>query len=194
MRRLLFLASAVGLLAAVFIATGSSDRRPQALPGSVAAAIASLPPSSPAATPASQVHPAPARAAMPAAASVGARDGVAPPATRAPQAEGSAFGSAGMILVVDPESGRLGLPDAGLQRALTIAELQELARAEAEGLATVRNADGSETLNHEGRFTNHSIARVGRDGKVVYGCVHGEGELEHAMHAAPPAKSAAEEN
>lgn len=99
-----------------------------------------------------------------------------------------------MILVVDPETGRLGLPEPGLQRALTITELQALARAEAEGLETIRNADGSETLNHEGRFADHSIVRVGRDGKVTYGCVHGEGELEHALHATPPAKSAAEEN
>ncbi len=180
MRWILLLASTVGLLAAVFLATSSSARRPQPLPASVVAAVSSLPPSSPRVVPAApEPLIAPARAATPERASVAAKP---------------APGSASMILVVDPETGRLGLPEAGQQRALTIAELQELARSEAEGLATVRNADGSETLNHEGRFTNHSIARVGRDGKVVHGCVHGEGELEHAMHAAPPAKSAAEEN
>jgi hypothetical protein len=189
MRWILFPAAAVGLVAAVFLLTSSSASRPQPLPGSVAAAVASLPPSSPAQAPPSSVHPAPAREAMRARTSIEPADGVAPPQTPI-----NAFGSAGLVLVVDPETGRPGLPEAGLQRALTIAELQELARAEAEGLATIRNADGSETLNHEGRFTNHSIARVGRDGKVVHGCVHGEGELEHAMHATPPAKSAAEEN
>jgi hypothetical protein len=97
-----------------------------------------------------------------------------------------------MILTVDPETGRLGLPETG-QQALTITEMQELARAEAEGLVTVRNADGSETLNHAGRFADHSIAKVGPDGRVIYGCVQGEAELEHALHATPSAKPAAEE-
>jgi hypothetical protein len=182
MRRLLLLASAIGLLAAVFLvavlfAASSSGRRPQALPGSVAAAVASLPPSSHVAAPALPAPPA--------------KD-IVPPAPRANAAPRTALGSTSMILVADPETGRLGLPEPGSQPALSISQQQALARAEAEGLVTLRNADGSETINHEGRFATHSIARVGRDGKVVYGCVQGEGELDHALHATAPAKSAAE--
>ncbi len=99
-----------------------------------------------------------------------------------------------MILAVDPETGQLGLPSSSLQRALTTEEMQALARAEAQGLATVRNPDGSETLNHEGRFADHSIVRVGRDGKPVVQCVNGEGQREHALHSAQTVKPAAEEN
>ena len=182
MRRILLLTSAVALVAAVIITTSLAARRSLPPPGSAAAQVSSTP-----AKPAL----APARPELPRVAQNTAPE-TAPVASTPAKAPMAAPGSASMILVVDPETGRLGLP-AGGQQALTIEELQSLARAEAEGLVTLRNPDGSETLNHEGRFADHSIARVGPDGKVTYGCVHGEGELDHALRATPPAKAAAEE-
>jgi hypothetical protein len=98
-----------------------------------------------------------------------------------------------MVIAVDPETGTLGMPERTLNRALTIEELQALARAEAAGLVTIRNLDGSETLNHEGRFADHSIVRIGPDGKPIYECVHGEGQLQHAQHQNRPAPTAGEE-
>ena len=101
--------------------------------------------------------------------------------------------SHGMVLVADPETGAPGLPRTEGQGPLTVSELQSLARAEAAGLVTVQNPDGSEMLVHAGRFASHSIVRVGPDGKPVYGCVEGEGARDHALHQAPPAAPAAED-
>jgi hypothetical protein len=64
---------------------------------------------------------------------------------------------------------------------LTVEEMQTLARLEAEGLVTLRNADGSETLNHEGRFADYTVIRIGPDGKPVFDCVQGEEAVKRAL-------------
>jgi hypothetical protein len=84
-----------------------------------------------------------------------------------------------MRVPADPATGEVPAGTPG--RVLTIDEVQELARREAAGLATIRNADGSETLNHEGRFTDFSVVRAGPDGRPVFRCVHGELGIEHAL-------------
>ena len=76
---------------------------------------------------------------------------------------------------------------------MSIQEMQDLARREAQGLVTIRNADGSETLNHEGRFREFTVVRVGPDGKPVYRCVHGEAGAAHAARPAVPADPKREE-
>ena len=180
MRRLLLLLPAVGMVAGLILATSSAARRPHASGGpdpatqeaaasNVSAAIAVADP----APHAARVAPSVELAQRPASA--------IPP------------GSASMVLTIDPETGQPALPESQLHRALTISELQALARVEAEGLVTIKNADGSETLNHEGRFADHSIARVGPDGKPIFECVQGEGPLEHALRGPLPAKPAAED-
>ena len=101
--------------------------------------------------------------------------------------------AAGMVLVAHPETGAPALARGSSGPALTLDELQALARQEAAGLATVRNPDGSEMIVHEGRFATHSIVRVGPDGKLVHGCVEGEGARDHALHSDPKAAPAAED-
>jgi hypothetical protein len=97
-----------------------------------------------------------------------------------------------MRVARDPETGQLTAPEhAGV--ALSVAEIQALARLEAEGLVTIRNPDGSETLNHEGRFTDYTVVRRGPDGRPRFSCVHGKASLEHAMHAATPAHPSLED-
>jgi hypothetical protein len=83
----------------------------------------------------------------------------------------------------DPETGALGAPRP--DRALTIEQMQELARQEAAGLVTIRNADGSETLNHEGRFIDFSIVRLGQDGKPVHDCIQGEAVVRRVLRTQP---------
>jgi hypothetical protein len=97
-----------------------------------------------------------------------------------------------LVLTVDPETGMLGLP-AQLHRALTIPEMQALARAESEGLVTIHNPDGSETLNHQGRFADRVVVRMGPDGKKVMECIQGEGQLARALHGTPVPAPTAEE-
>lgn len=113
---------------------------------------------------------------------IDSRDAEPEPATRS--TANHRLGAA-VRIAADPATGQLVAPEhSGL--ALTIEEMQDLARGEAEGLVTIRNPDGSETLNHDGRFTDYSVIRVGPDGRRVFQCVHGQFGVEHARrHAAP---------
>ena len=101
----------------------------------------------------------------------------------------SNFASA-VRIAADPVTGVAVAPEHS-GPVLTVAEMQELARREAAGLVTIQNADGSETLNHDGRFTDFSVIRVGPDGKRLFHCVHGETGVRHLLHhgAAPMPKS-----
>ena len=78
-------------------------------------------------------------------------------------------------------------PEAG--PALTIEEMQAVVRQETAGLVTILNPDGSETLNHDGRFVDYSIIRIGPDGKPTFQCVQGEAALKRAF--APSAAGSA---
>ena len=71
--------------------------------------------------------------------------------------------------------------------AMTIEEMQALARQESEGLVTIRNPDGSETLNHEDRFREYTLLEVGADGQLEFVCVQGEAALKQALRRARPA-------
>lgn len=109
----------------------------------------------------------------------------AEPVRPAPSTTISRSGAA-MRIAKDPVTGELVAPEhSGV--ALTIEEIQDLARHEAEGLVTIRNPDGSETLNHDGRFADFTVIRVGPDGKPVFECVHGRSGVKHALSDAAPA-------
>jgi hypothetical protein len=97
-----------------------------------------------------------------------------------------------MRVALDPVTRQIVTPEhTGLP--LTIQEMQDIARQEAEGLVTIRNADGSETLNHEGRFADFNVIRVGPDGKPVFMCVHGRPGVEHALRQPAPATPSMED-
>jgi hypothetical protein len=172
MQRLLHIATTVALVAAAFIATDTAARRSRAVAPSRSSAISS------------SAKPAVARAPRGTAARVRAV---------APVVASPAPGSASLVLTVDPETGMLGLPESQQHRALTIPEMQALARAESEGLVTIHNPDGSETLNHQGRFADRVVVRMGPDGKKVMECIQGEGQLERALHGTPAPAPTAEE-
>jgi hypothetical protein len=91
-------------------------------------------------------------------------------------------------VAMDPVTGQLTAPEHG--EAVTIDEMMAAARQEAKGLVTVRNADGSETLDHRGRFADHSVIRVGADGRLVFLCVHGKSGVAHAVNPAALVPSA----
>lgn len=132
------------------------------------------------------IAPAPVAAPTPAAHAT-RRTPEAPrtPATPAPAPSTAHRFESGMRIARDPATGEITMPET-TGPALSIEQVQELARREAAGLVTIRNADGSETLNHEGRFTDFSVLRVGPDGRRVFRCVHGDFGVEHALgHAAP---------
>ena len=83
-------------------------------------------------------------------------------------AETSAVGTDAMRVFLNPETGEV---TSGLEPTDAVLELSpELENAlsqSSEGLAAVHNADGSITLDLQGRFQSATVARVGKDGKVI---------------------------
>lgn len=138
--------------------------------------------------------PAPApgsvRLAAPVAATTAPAPGITPAAkVAAPRRAGAAIApgslASGMRLDADPLPGQAQPADPG--PALTIGEVQALVRQQTADLVTVRHPDGSETLNHEGRFLDVTVLRVGADGRPQFLCVHGELGLEHVLGTPHPA-------
>lgn len=91
----------------------------------------------------------------------------------------------------DPVTGQVVAPE--YAAPVTVDEMQAAARREAEGLVTLRNPDGSETLNHEGRFADHMVVRVGPDGRPYFMCVHGQAGVAQALRPAPSAGAGLED-
>ena len=139
-----------------------------------------------------QSHAAPTRdSKSPATAKVAGGDSRSPitsldaePGRATPSMAKPRLGAA-MRIAADPATGQLVAPEhSGL--VLTIEAMQDLARQEAVGLVTIKNPDGSETLNHEGRFTDYSLIRVGPDGGRMFQCLHGPLGMDHALRHATP--------
>jgi hypothetical protein len=105
---------------------------------------------------------------------------VVPATAPEPAAPVSRLAAGSAMRIADPSTSEIPASAPGAPM-LSVEEMQELARREAEGLVTIRNADGSETLDHEGRFTDFSVVRVGPDGRPVYTCAHGQLGLDHVL-------------
>lgn len=105
--------------------------------------------------------------------------------------EPTAHLAAAVRVARDPSNGQLVAPEHGTP--LTLDEMMAAARAEARGLVTLRNADGSETLNHEGRFADQLVIRVGPDGKRSVVCVQGTVAADRALRPAAAATPRAED-
>lgn len=102
---------------------------------------------------------------------------------------GSTRPSTAMRVARDETTGQIIAPEHS-GPVLTVEEMQSLARREAEGLVTIRNPDGSESLIHDGRFTDYTVIRRGPDGRLQFQCVHGRSGVQHALRpAAPPTPS-----
>ncbi|HET9950606.1 MAG TPA: hypothetical protein VFS09_02300 [Candidatus Eisenbacteria bacterium] len=103
-------------------------------------------------------------------------------------------GSAGMIVGIDPETGKLGLPSkaerAALDRAANLSPA--LDRSDA-GLTVIHRPDGSMMVDLQGRFQDYAVMRITPDGRKVETCVQ-ESELDAALRGddAPGATATAE--
>ena len=181
-------AIAAALVAGVWIHAAARDGSRHATPHEPTAVIESIEIAPGPGAPVNHAAPDAKTAVRPVAAQAGSRP---PSASRdaqpdhaAPTAASSSPGAA-MRVAADPVTGQIVAPEhSGL--ALTIEEMQNLVRQETEGLVTIRSADGSEILNHEGRFTDYSVIRVGPGGRPMFQCVHGRSGVEQALrHAAP---------
>jgi hypothetical protein len=77
--------------------------------------------------------------------------------------------------------------------ALTIEQQQALALEQAQRMVTIRNADGSETLNHDGAFADYSVLRIGPDGRLVRECISGVGSEKDLFKNRPQPRPAMED-
>jgi hypothetical protein len=162
-------------------------RRWPALAILVAATLASFPsevarPREPAAalSPARAPEPAPVAALSPAAIS-------ATQPARSRRARATAPPSMpGRIIALDPETGELGAPSPDQLRSLRAAPgVAAVSRTE-EGLTETRLTDGTVILDLDGRYQDQVIARLDRNGRLVYGCVHEDGKGHRAIRDTLP--------
>jgi hypothetical protein len=90
-----------------------------------------------------------------------------------------AAGTAGRVVALDPETGQLGAPSPEQLeqlRALRAAPgIAEVSRSQ-EGLVETRLTDGTVILDLDGRFQDHVVARIDRNGRLIYGCIHDDGK------------------
>ncbi len=78
---------------------------------------------------------------------------------------------AGQDVQVDPQTGRMKelTPEEAQKMA---AGLKQMVNQSTDGLVQVQHADGSVSMDLEGRFQNVTVARVNKDGTVSQSCVN----------------------
>ena len=98
--------------------------------------------------------------------------------------------SAGMVVGIDPETGRLGLPSSDQMLQLSPAEKTGLLRT-SEGLTPVRLPDGTVKVDLQGRFLDFSVVRLDANGRLQIGCVEDAPGLARWMDTTPSAPAPA---
>ena len=145
--------TAVGLTAALAV-VGAASNRHCATTTKAAATVAQAP-----ACCAQDVKAAPAVAAL--------APKAAKPAVR------TSAGVNGLVVALDPESGRLGMPSATQMEQLEAAQQQlpgdDLNHSDA-GLTLKHYADGSMSVDLQGRFQEFATVRIAPNGKRIIGC------------------------
>lgn len=82
----------------------------------------------------------------------------------------------GMVVAIEPETGRLVLPDAEAMLALTQQERTGLLWTSV-GLTEVRFPDGTVMIDLQGRFMEFAVAQIGPDGHLQFRCLDGSTAL-----------------
>jgi len=101
------------------------------------------------------------------------------------QTSGSTAGEAGLRVHLDPETGDVvDTPDPSAVFVLD-AELENAISKDYSDLPTIKNADGSEYINLDGRGQEASIVRIDENGRKVVCVSHAE-QLENAMTVTTP--------
>jgi NAD(P)H-flavin reductase len=77
---------------------------------------------------------------------------------------------AGQDVEVDSQTGQMKelTPE---EKQRLVAGLKQMVNQSTEGLVQVQHADGSVSMDLEGRFQNVAVARVNKDGSVTQSCV-----------------------
>ncbi len=76
-------------------------------------------------------------------------------------------GTASMMAYLDPETGELTVGVMPTEPLTLDADTQNALRRDTEGLEIVRHADGSESMDLQGRFQSVSVVRIDENGNAV---------------------------
>jgi hypothetical protein len=91
------------------------------------------------------------------------------------------YASAGMVVQLDTETGRVGMPTAAFRARIPDPALSR----SMEGLNVVTKPDGSKMINLQGRFQEYVVIRLTPDGRKVQACVDGP-DVDAALHGRAP--------
>jgi hypothetical protein len=105
---------------------------------------------------------------------------LAPSHTATTQSNGLASGTAGMMAYVDPETGELTTGIAPASAVQLDPDTQNALRRDTEGLEVVRHADGSESIDLQGRFQSVSVVRIDENGKAIV-CTDNAASVERVL-------------
>jgi hypothetical protein len=97
--------------------------------------------------------------------------------------EGS--GTAGMMAYLDPETGEITTGPAPSGEIELDADTQNALRHDTEGLEIIRHADGSESIDLQGRFQSVSTVRIDENGKAIV-CTDNVVTTEKALTSTQP--------
>ena len=90
-----------------------------------------------------------------------------------------------MMAYVDPETGSISMAPVPNNELEFDADTQNALRRDTEGLEIIRHADGSESIDLQGRFQNVSTVRIDENGKAVV-CTDNVVAAEKALTVAQP--------
>jgi hypothetical protein len=86
----------------------------------------------------------------------------------------------GMVIGIDPETGKLGMPTREQLKELSDLEQQRIDHTPAD-LVEVHHPDGSVSVDLQGRFQEFVTIRIGPDGKRIVRCVDGRENAERVL-------------
>lgn len=86
-----------------------------------------------------------------------------------------------MRAYLDPETGKLTVGAMPSGEIELDAELQNALRYDDEGLQSVKHADGSVSINLQGRYQSVSVVKLDENGKFTF-CTDNSGEVESAVN------------
>ena len=84
-------------------------------------------------------------------------------------------GSAGMVVGIDPETGRVGMPSREFKDAMRDDPRGPAMSRSMDGLRVIHKPDGSKMVDLQGRFQEYTVVRITPDGRKEQTCVEGSG-------------------
>ncbi len=94
----------------------------------------------------------------------------------------TSVGEVGMMVGVDPETGRIGKPSAEVRQRLEATLPDPALDRSMDGIEIIHRPDGSMMADLKGRFQDYTVIRITPDGRKIESCVQGP-QVETALQA-----------